>query len=572
MRYQHPDRAPQGIRRLPQFQQNSPGEELARLAAQEKKKKERRIIVLTIILVLILVASVLGILYQLNQPFRSFVRANILGEPKVTVRSLQHETVAPPPPTTLAPVTTTTAAPTESPEEKAAREKREDEANTVNIVVSGDMLFHTPILYEGLAQKPEVGNFDFLFKYSKPILEKADLAICDMEGTLAANDDTWTGYPTFKAPDTAADAIKAAGVDIVYTANNHSLDNGLEGLIRTAQVFKEKGIDVVGTRAKADDPKYLLKEVKGLRFAFSSWTYETDRQGANNEHLSFNGIPLPIEGEPLIDSFSIQVAQPIFMEQSEKALRERVAMMKQANPDVIIFFMHWGDEYSAQPNEVQKHYAQILADAGVDIVVGCHPHVVEPVQMVSSTDGKHQMLCYWSLGNFFSNQQNDSGNSNGRAEDGMLATLSFVRSAADHAVRLTKAGYIPLYMVKSYPNYPTENRMLGWPVPVREALAKPADFGCENIVDKLKASLERTESVVGAKLDLPLPLVLRPGDPNLQGANGSTAPGAPNPSSSESGATTGSTEPQAGESNQPGASGPSESAGNSEPSSSGAYR
>lgn len=378
-------------------------------------------------------------------------------------------------------------------EQGQPRDREDQEPDQeIELVFAGDLLLHLPILNQALGAGEPV-DFSWLFKHTSEIFQEADLAFANMEGTLT--DGPYAGYPTFSAPKVFAENLKDAGFDYLTTVNNHAMDSGIAGVISTVEALRSQGLDCVGTRSKPEDPEFLLVDCQGIKLAFASFSYESPRV---NGLRSLNGAPIPFDQERLLDTFSVAPGPLENLEPDAQRLRERVQAMRAAEPDLLIFFMHWGQEYHKQADQWQKYYAQVLADEGVDLVIGGHPHVVQPLVSLPANNASEQMICYYSLGNFVSNQQPDTGYSEGRAEEGALARVVISRTFGKTQIKL--ADYIPLYMYKTYPGYPTLNCTYGWALPVEAALADPEKYEAVALKARLEQALRSSQEVMGEKI------------------------------------------------------------------------
>ncbi len=359
------------------------------------------------------------------------------------------------------------------------RRPEDQETHTVTIGAVGEVLMHSSVLNGGFDAEGN-SDYDYMFRYLAPELAKLDYSICDMEGTLAG--PPYTGYPLFSAPDTVAKAIHSAGFDMAVTSNNHMMDRGEEGFLRTIQVLQDHGVETVGGRLTDEEPTFVLKKINGIVVGISAFSYETVRLG---EHRAINGIPIPKSIEPRIDTFS---QEPEYISQDQERIKERVRQMREAGAELVVFCMHWGTEYLESEDDFSQIYSQTLADAGCDLALNCGPHVVWPVRMISSQDGSHQMLCFYSVGNIVSDQYYSIGDSNGRCEDGILAVARYEK-APGQAVKLVEAGYIATYCKKENIGY---DMNLNSVTPVEAALQDPAAYEAENFTNEIGASKERT--------------------------------------------------------------------------------
>ena len=364
----------------------------------------------------------------------------------------------------------------------AAGEPREVRVTLVGV---GDILMHKAVIDGGLiAGTSSPAQYDFTrdFSFISPIISEADLSICNFEGTLAG--PPFSGFPSFSAPDEIADAIYDAGFDIVGTANNHCIDKGFDGLTRTASVFRSRDLDVVGTR---EDPIYgtdALVDKEGIKIGVMCYTFET----IGSEFSStINGIPVPKGAEDYINSFN-----PYRKEEIDKDILEmtaRAEKLRDQGADFICLSVHWGEEYQTHSALWQQDLAQRLCDAGVDIIFGHHPHVLQEAAILTSADGTHETVVFYSLGNFLHNMNFGTLGTAGKAQDSAIARVTLFSDGS--TVRIEKAEYIPTYVVRV-----TENgHMVHLIVPVSEAALRPEDFLAT--AQEVEASRKRILAILG---------------------------------------------------------------------------
>lgn len=373
----------------------------------------------------------------------------------------------------------------------------------IELVFTGDILIHLPILNQGLGMKTGDPNseadFSWLFKHTSNILQEADLAVGNLEGTITG--EPYAGYPVFRAPADLADNLQAAGFDYLMTINNHALDGGgINGVISTIEALRARDLDAIGTRASESDPTFLLIDCQGIQIALTAFSYET---AEINGLRTLNGSVIAQNYEGLLDTFNIQPGLSHRHQADEAQLRQRARDMRAAGADIVIFLMHWGQEYVYQPDSWQKYYAQVLAEEGVNLIVGTHPHVVQPLELFEANNDQGYMACYYSLGNFVSNQQEVTGNTQGRAEEGAIARV-LIQKTGEQAW-LSLADYLPIYMYKTYPGYPQENKTYGWALPCAKALVQPDLYEAENLKGRLETAYKETVRIMGEPLKLPRP-------------------------------------------------------------------
>ncbi|ASS76160.1 capsular biosynthesis protein [Tumebacillus algifaecis] len=258
--------------------------------------------------------------------------------------------------------------------------KEEAKAVTTQATVAaiGDILIHSSLYKDAQTAN---GGYDFRYQFElvKPYLLKPDLAIANQETMIGGVEVGLSDYPMFNSPYEVGDALKDAGIDVVSIANNHSLDAGEKGIRSAIKHWNELGIPYVGVYESAEDQaKIRVVEKNGIKFAILSYTYGT------------NGIPVP-EGK----DYLINLIDPVKM---KAAVREAKGMA-----DVVIMNLHTGNEYQRLPSDEQKELVREMTKEGVDIVLGHHPHVLQPVEWIDNGDGRKSFVIY-SLGNFISGQ------------------------------------------------------------------------------------------------------------------------------------------------------------------------
>lgn len=363
------------------------------------------------------------------------------------------------------------------------------------IAMVGDVLIHQSLLNS--AAQPD-GSYDFapLFRYIEPTIQGVDLAAFDMEGVLKG--PPYAGYPSFSVPESIAFDLKEAGFDLAITANNHAMDFDVPAMVSCAENLRQAELEVVGTRVEFDDPKFTIREIKGIKIGFTAFTYESERILWGDRYLrALNQVPISDENAQLVDSVYVY-NQPDLLELDAKRISDRVEAMRKAGAEAIVFFFHWGTEYALDTDFGQDYYSQLLADLGVDVCLGAGPHVIQPIRSILSQDGKQEMLCYFSVGNCVSNQQYETGGSEGRAQDGLVALISFARDRSGK-VHLDKSGYLAHTMYKEYPRGEEAEYTVGAAMPVEAALARPEDFDLDaEGLEQIKEAKVRIERIMDA--------------------------------------------------------------------------
>ncbi len=387
-------------------------------------------------------------------------------------------------------------------EEKKAAEaleleksKPKIEESTAVITTAGDIIMHKPFLESSVYYNGESYNYDPIFKYIKDTYEAADFSVVTTE--YAMTDGNYSGYPNFCAPDAIAEALAANGIDMCLLANNHIYDNGDEGLQRTMDVLAQNDILYTGTRKSKEDKNYLIQDINGIKVGFLDYVYETEVVDGGK---TINGISITQESADLINSFQEAEPQGLY-DDVEKILAD----MKEEGVEYTIAYMHWGVEYQTQENSYQDAIAQKLCDMGVDALIASHPHVIEPVDLLESSDGKHKMVCAYAIGNHLSNQRTEymDGLTDGYSEDGMMVSLAVHRDKKGK-ITLEKADFIPTWV---YHDQSVDDEY--YILPLDDPDKIKADGELENIAEDVDASLERTNGIVGSgvqKVQEALPL------------------------------------------------------------------
>lgn len=251
----------------------------------------------------------------------------------------------------------------------------------ITLIAVGDNLLHKPLISEG--STGDGYNFDHFFTQISPYISQSDISVINQETIMGGPESGYSGYPLFNSPDEVGEAIVKAGFNVVLQASNHSADKGVKGINHALSFWKaQSGITMLGLNETPEEKETIrVIEVEGIRLALLNYTY------------SLNGLTLPAGQEHLVNIM-------------DDSTREQVLSdITKANEmaEFVIVFPHWGVEYTNVQNENQITWANQMTDAGADLIIGAHPHVVQPVEWVQTETG-NKSLCYYSLGNFLSNQ------------------------------------------------------------------------------------------------------------------------------------------------------------------------
>ena len=250
-----------------------------------------------------------------------------------------------------------------------------DTKKSMSIVMVGDALIHDAV-YEAYNKGGKKYDFTDMLKYIKPVVENYDLAYYNQETIIGGKDLGLSNYPLFNSPDEIGIDLVKTGFNMVSLANNHSMDKGVRGLEYSVNFWKSMdGVITAGSYASLEERNNIkVYDTNGIKYAFLSYTVGT------------NGIPVPDGKEYLVNVYSDEIAK-----NDIDSIKDKV--------DVIIVAMHWGSEYTHTPTDEEKRMAKYLSSLGVNLIIGSHPHVIQPVDYVDDT------LVIYSLGNFISSQR-----------------------------------------------------------------------------------------------------------------------------------------------------------------------
>lgn len=302
------------------------------------------------------------------------------------------------------------------------------------LAVCGDAMSHMPQTRD--AYDSQAGAYDYkpMIRFAKPWIEQADYAVVNLETTFAGGPD-YSGFPAFNTPDALGDALKDAGFDLVSTANNHCLDRGYDGMVRTLDVLDNLGLAHVGTYRSAEECAAQngvhVADVGGIKVAFLSYTYGTNGIPVSKSHPDTVNI---LHTDYMSDAQVLDTAR----------IADDLAAAEALSPDLIAVIVHWGVEYQTTQNEHQEEIADFLFDHGADVILGSHPHVLQPMETRTLTDRDgttHTGFVCWSLGNFISSQNDEY------TDTTVVLNLELTKNPNTGVTDVTKVGYVPLYML-----------------------------------------------------------------------------------------------------------------------------
>ncbi|WP_408007468.1 CapA family protein [Pseudalkalibacillus sp. A8] len=296
----------------------------------------------------------------------------------------------------------------------------EEIITTASLMAVGDILIHDYVYNQAATGN---GKYDFnpMFRLVKPYLESADITMANQETMIGGTEIGVSTYPSFNSPYEIGTTLKNSGVDLVTIANNHTLDRGEKAIMNALDHWDRIDMAYTGAyRSEDDQADIRLIERNDINFTFLSYTYGT------------NGIPVPESKPYLVNLIDIDLIK------SEVKEAKRVS-------DVVVLSLHFGNEYERMPNEQQKLLASEAAEAGADIIIGHHPHVLQPAEWIENADGSRTFVVY-SLGNFLSGQRRDYKDIGGIVQ----VTAKKVVKGDEVAVSLEDPAFLPTWVDRQY--------------------------------------------------------------------------------------------------------------------------
>lgn len=353
---------------------------------------------------------------------------------------------------------------------------KQDTAEPITFTLTslGDTLCHNTQYWDAYNSKTDEYDFSYVYEDIKNYTLSSDITIGSLETTFAGKEKGYSNYPTFNTPDSLATALKDIGVDVVSLAGNHALDYGYTGLCRTIDVFNNIGLSHLGTYKTAEDQeKILIKDVKGVKIAFINYTYGT------------NGIPLPSGKD-----FCVNLIDKDF-------IKKQINQAKEQNVDMIVACMHWGTEYRTTANSEQKDLANFLFENGVDVILGNHPHVLEPMEKKTITlqDGTTKdVFVVYALGNFTADQRDEI------TRDSAILNLTITKNS-DGKISIDKVNYVPIYMYKNTNVSTHKFKILDIEKTIKDYEEGKNTSINYTVYNNLKKQLEKIKSILGDELN-----------------------------------------------------------------------
>jgi poly-gamma-glutamate capsule biosynthesis protein CapA/YwtB (metallophosphatase superfamily) len=368
------------------------------------------------------------------------------------------------------------------PSTPAEREKPLPYVRTATLMAVGDIMMHSPQIPAGYDPETKTYSYHSFFSEVKGILSKGDWVIGNLETPIAGEELGYSGYPQFNAPPELADALKEAGFNILTTANNHSLDRREQGVLRTLDNIRARGLHPVGTaKSVKEAEEILVVDKNGISIAVLSYTYGT------------NGIPIP-QGKPYLVNLI-----------DEAKIIDDIHRARDKKVDLVTVALHFGHEYHRQPSEQQKKLAKSLIAAGADIILGSHPHVVQPYERIEvlQEDGTvRQGVVIYSLGNFISNQSPET-NTPKWTDVGVIFVVRINKHYPEERVEFDGIETIPTWVHRHWTNSKRGYRVL----PIESVVTSKDDpLLTEGAYKKLEGYLQDMKVHVESMMAPPVPV------------------------------------------------------------------
>ena len=361
----------------------------------------------------------------------------------------------------------------DEPQEEQLSVVIEDKHFSMSVI--GDIMCHNSQYKDAYVSSTGTYDFSYVFEDVKNYISEADIAIGNLETTFAGKAKGYSNYPRFNTPEQLAYNLKDFGIDVVSTTNNHSMDTNFEGIVSTLNYLDDAGISHVGTNATAEaQNEILVKDVNGIKVAFLAFTYGT------------NGIPVPSD-----KSFAVNMIDDDF-------ILQQLALAKEQNPDLICVNMHWGYEYHTKQSTEQERLANLLFENGADVILGSHPHVLQPMEKKTITleDGSTKdCFVIYSLGNFMSGQTKTN------TRNSIILNMNFTKSGETEKTTIDSVSYVPIYMYKASSGSSQRYKVLD----IEKAL-QDYDNGVDtsigkNIYSTLKSELTKIKDIMGENIE-----------------------------------------------------------------------
>lgn len=334
---------------------------------------------------------------------------------------------------------------------------------TATIQFGGDVLIHQPLLDDAYDEAGDTYDFTHMLEPVSDLLAQTDLTVLNLEVPIAKG--RYGGYPQFNSPPTLLDALAATGTDVLLCANNHALDRLGKGARQTLDAIDAAGLAHVGTARNREEYNAVpLFDLNGISIAIFNYTQHTNgmEKEDTEENLRY-----------AVHYFAVHRA-----ERDVQAARE-------AGADYVILCVHWGREYEREPTQGVRDWAQALCDAGADLIIGGHPHVMQPMERLVSADGTHETHVLYSMGNFLSGQREQY------RDTGALFRFMLEKDTQSGRTETNGHGYIPtwVWLREDIGRYQT--------LALERAMREPPEGMSNDAVERMQTAWEETVSHMG---------------------------------------------------------------------------
>lgn len=341
----------------------------------------------------------------------------------------------------------------------------------ITIVSGGDLLISQSILKASVKGNDNY-DFDDIFKEIKGYIQDADCAVLNLETSIGGDIVEYQGFPRFNTPEVVLDASKKAGFDLFLTASNHSYDLGYPGLITKLDELEKRDMQYVGTRKDSKDQLHKVIDVHGFKIGILNYTKESSDSSEDNIVLNMirgdkpgtysDIIRVDDKGKDLIARFNYSKLDDFY-----EVLEQDIEFLKEKGAEIIVAYPHWGSEYLIEASDENKQIAQKMCDLGVDVIIGGHPHVVQPTEVLESSISGKKTICIYSMGNFVSSMHRYQDKPNAEyVEDGALFSFTVKRNSSGQA-EVVSSDVLPLWVERKDEKFVVipldpENKVDGW--------------------------------------------------------------------------------------------------------------
>ncbi|HEX3075127.1 MAG TPA: CapA family protein [Ignavibacteriales bacterium] len=351
-------------------------------------------------------------------------------------------------------------------------ERNSNYSAAVSFTVVGDLMCHTPQIEYARVSADSL-DFAPVFQFVKKNLSSADFTLGNLETVLGGKELGYSGYPLFNSPDDYLTGLRKAGFDALFFSNNHSMDQGEKGVLRTLQKMKENGLYSAGANSAQEqqDSSVLILQKYGIKTAWLSFTY------------GLNGNYVPKGKEYLVNRIDTL------------EIKRQIALARHKGADIVIAYFHFGEEYKRKPNNFQKMIVNKALEYGADIILGSHPHVLQPYEWKKSSSSVFDSaLVVYSMGNFISNQRKRY------TDAGIIVNFSIEKNFSTNNFRLTDLSFEPTWVFKG--TYEKKRSYLI--IPSKEALTDTAySFLSSGDRKQMLESLRDTEEIMNLDFSIP---------------------------------------------------------------------